>query len=84
MRILRIALFAIVIPLLFTVSRQVSRARGDEPLPGVAAALGVLAVIFLVRAAVTEWGSGPEYTVQKDLLWGFGGGALIAIALQWL
>ena len=84
MRFLRIAFFSAIVPILSTLSQQVSRARGNEPVAGTAAALGVIATLFLVRAAVTEWGRGPEYTLQKDLLWGIGGGALIAAALQWL
>ena len=84
MRLLRIVLFASAIPILSAVSQQVSRARGNEPVAGTAAALAVVAVLFLVRAAITEWGSGTERALQKDLLWGIGGGALVAAALQWL
>ncbi|MBI3783207.1 MAG: hypothetical protein HY270_07385 [Deltaproteobacteria bacterium] len=84
MRFLRIALFTILVPLLSTLSQQVSRARGNEAVPGTAVALCVVGGLFLVRAAVTEWGRGAEYALQKDVLWGIGGGALIAAALQWL
>jgi hypothetical protein len=79
LRALRIAGLTLALPLLFTLSRRVSEARGNEPVPGVNWALGVLAVLFLVRAAVTEWSRGPEGNLQKDLLWGAGLGAIATI-----
>jgi hypothetical protein len=78
-RFLRIATLAIVVPVLFTWSQRVSEARGNEPVPGLSWALGVVSVLFLVRAAVTEWGRGPEDNLQKDLLWGVTAGAIITI-----
>jgi hypothetical protein len=79
LRALRIAALTIALPLLFTLSQRVSAAGGNKPVPGINWALGVLAVLFLVRAAVTEWSRGPEGKLQKDLLWGAGLGAIVTI-----
>lgn len=78
-RFLRIAAIAVVLPLLFALSQRVSEARGNEPIPGVSWALGVVAALFLVRAAVTEWSRGAEDNLQKDLLWGVATGAILTI-----
>ena len=79
LRALRIGALTCVLPLVFWVSRRVSEARGQEPVPGLSWALGVVAVLFLVRAAATEWERGPEANLQKDLLWGLAGGAILTI-----
>jgi len=79
LRALRIAALTIALPLLFSLSQRVSEAGGHEPVPGINWALGVIAVLFLVRAAVTEWSRGPEGNLQKDLLWGAGCGAIATI-----
>lgn len=78
-RALRIAAVTVVLPLLFALSQRVSEAGGHEPVPGINWALGVLSVIFLVRAAVAERFRGPEANLQKDLLWGVAAGAIAAI-----
>ncbi len=79
MRPLRIGAIALALPLLFMLSQRVAAARGQPPLPGMSWALGVLCVLFLVRALVTEWTRGPEANVQKDLLWGLAAGAIVTI-----
>ena len=53
-------------------------------MPGTAAALFVVGGLFLVRALATESARGDDYALQKDFLWGIGGGALIAAAMQWM
>jgi hypothetical protein len=78
-RALRIVAVAAVLPLLFSVSQRVSEARGNPPIPGINWALGVLSVIFLVRAAVTERFRGAEVNLQKDVLWGVAAGGFITI-----
>jgi hypothetical protein len=78
-RALRIAAVTAVLPLLFAVSQRVSEARGTPPVPGINWALGVLSLIFLVRAAVTERFRGPEMTAQKDVLWGVAAGGIVTI-----
>lgn len=78
-RALRIAAVTVVLPLLFAVSQRVSEAHGNEPIPGINWALGVLSVFFLVRAAVTERFRGPEMNLQKDVLWGVAAGGIVTI-----
>ena len=84
MRLVRIALFAAALPLLFSLSQAIAEARGQSPLPGTSLALGALSLLFLVRAAVTEWSRGPEANLQKDLLWGVAAGGLATILLRFL
>ncbi len=79
LRVLRIAAVTVVLPLLFAVSQRVSAARGNPPVPGINWALGVLSIIFLVRAVVTERFRGPEMNLQKDVLWGVGLGGVVTI-----
>ncbi len=83
-RVLRIGVIALVLPVLFAVSQRVSAARGQAPLPGLSWALGALSALFLVRAAVTEWGRGPDADLQKDLLWGVAAGGILTILSRWL
>ena len=78
-RAIRILLFAGALVFVFNLSRQVSELRGNEPVPGLEWSLGALSVVFLVRAAVTEYWRGPEANLMKDLLWGLGGGGIAAI-----
>ena len=78
-RALRIAAVTLVLPILFAVSQRVSERRGNPPIPGINWALGVLLVIFLVRAAVTERFQGPEMNRQKDVLWGVVAGCVVTI-----
>jgi hypothetical protein len=78
-RALRIAAVTGVLPLLFAVSQRVSERRGNPPIPGINWALGVLLVIFLVRAVVTERVRGPEINLQKDVLWGVVAGSIVTI-----
>jgi hypothetical protein len=67
---------------IFALSRQATAARGGEDLPGISWTLGVLSLIFLASAAVTERSRGPEANMQKDLLWGLGAGAAILVMLR--
>jgi len=83
-RFLRITLIAFVLPVLFATSQRISEARGNEPVPGLSYAVGVLAVLFLVRAFVTEHMRGPEANLQKDLLWGLAAGAIATIISRFM
>jgi hypothetical protein len=84
LRALRITVIGMALPVLFTVSQRVSEARGNEPLPGTSWALGVLAVLFLVRAFVSERSQGVETALQKDFLWGLAAGGFLTILTRWL
>lgn len=79
LRALRIAACTVVLPLLFTLSQRISEARGNEPVPGINWALGVVSALFLVRAVVTERFRGSEANVQKDLFWGVAIGGIVTI-----
>jgi hypothetical protein len=83
LRVLRIGLVAGALILLYNLSQQVAEIRGNEPVPGVAWSLAALSAVFLLRAAVTEYGRGPEADLQKDFLWGLGSGGLLAILSRW-
>ena len=74
LRVLRIAAFAILLALAFELSQRVAAASRQEQLEGLEFALGALALVFFIRALVTEYGRGPEANLQKDLQWGVGTG----------
>jgi len=78
-RLLRIAAFAIALPLAFDLSQRVAAASGNEPAPGILWALGALTILFFLRALATEYGGGPEANLQKDLQWGIAIGGAITI-----
>jgi hypothetical protein len=69
-RAARIAAFAVGLPYAFALSRRVGEASGNPPVDGMAWAVGVLGVIFLLRGFATEVSRGPEADFQKDLQWG--------------
>jgi hypothetical protein len=81
-RILRIGAVALVVPLAFALSRRVSEASANPQAPGYFWAVGVLSVLFLIRAAVTEWSHGPEANGMKDLLWGVAAGGLLTVLIR--
>lgn len=78
-RALRIVLVAGALVFLFNLSQDLSALRGNPPVPGLEWSLGVLSLVFLFRAAVTEYGRGPDANLQKDFLWGLGSGGFLAI-----
>ncbi|MGH7786832.1 MAG: hypothetical protein ACRERC_08190 [Candidatus Binatia bacterium] len=78
-RLLRIAGFALALPFAFSLSQQAAELRGGEQAPGMLIAVGVLSVVFLLRALASEYGSGPEANLQKDLQWGLAVGGVITI-----
>ena len=79
LRILRAAAVAIVVPVLFVASQRATLARGGEPLPGISVALGVVSVIFIVSALMSERLRGSEANLQNDMLWGLGVGGILTI-----
>jgi hypothetical protein len=84
LRVLRIVAIGASVPALFAMSQEVARARGQEPAPGLVAALAVLAGLLLVRAYVSEKYRGPEFVLHNDLQWGLAIGAASAVALRFL
>ena len=82
LRLLRIAAVAGGLTYLFHLSQQAGAVRGNEVVPGRLWAIGVVSLLLLVRAIVTERTRGPEDTLQKDLLWGLSAGGVVTILLQ--
>ncbi len=82
MRAFRIILIASVFALLFRLSQWAGEVRGNEPVPGLSWAIGVLSVLFLVRAVVTEMARGAEMNLQKDFLWGLSIGGVVTVGLR--
>jgi hypothetical protein len=83
-RALRVGAVAVVLPIAFEISQRVGEARGNERLPGVLIALGVLSLLFLLRAAVSEATPGAASPGQRDLQWGLGIGCVVTIVSQLL
>jgi hypothetical protein len=83
-RLLRIAVVTVALPVLFEISQRVGEARGNPRLPGVLVALGVLSVLFLLRAFVSEATPGAASSAQRDVLWGLGLGGVVTILSQLL
>lgn len=69
-RTFRISGIALTLAILFRLSRDVSRAWGNEEAPGYTVALGVVTLLFLIRAVATEYGRKELPDTQKDILWG--------------
>jgi hypothetical protein len=81
-RLLRILAVTLGFAFIFALSRQATAVRGGEDLPGISWTLGMLSLIFLASATVTERMRGPEANMQKDLLWGLGTGGLLTILVR--
>jgi hypothetical protein len=79
LRLLRVAVVGAGISTLFALSRQATLARGEEELPGMVWAIGLLTAIFLVSAVINERRRGPEANLQKDGLWGLAVGGLFTV-----
>jgi hypothetical protein len=82
LRLLRITGFAATLVYLFNLSHQASLARGNEEVPGMLWAIGVLSFLFLVRAFVSETMPDGPGLVQRDLLWGLSAGGIVTILLR--
>ena len=79
LRFLRVAVVAAGMSTLFALSRQATLARGGEELPGTLWAIGVLSLIFLASAFISERRRGAEANLQKDGLWGLALGGVITL-----
>ena len=64
---------------LFHLSHRAGIERGNEELPGMLVAIGVLSLLFFVRALVTETTQAGGSTFQRDFLWGLTAGGVITI-----
>jgi len=82
LRALRVVGFAATLTYLFQVSHEASIARGNEDLPGMLWAVGVLSILFLIRAFLSEVMPDGPNSLQRDLLWGLGTGGFATILLR--
>lgn len=78
-RPIRIIGAAVLLAFLFRVSQRVGSAWGHESVEGYNVALGVVSLLFLVRAAATEYAGGRAADYQKDILWGLSLGAFVSM-----
>jgi hypothetical protein len=78
-RLVRIAVIAIALPLLFNLSQRVSTANGQEAPAGIVWALAALSLLFFLRALASEYSKTPQPEYQKDLQWGLAAGGVLAI-----
>ncbi|HYC53878.1 MAG TPA: hypothetical protein VEL28_02955 [Candidatus Binatia bacterium] len=81
-RLVRVSLFAAILAFLFHLSREASRARGIEDLPGMLWAIGMLGVVFVLRAVALEILPTRASATEKDLMWGLGLGVAITILIR--
>ena len=81
-RTVRIVGIATLIAFLFRVSQQVGEAWGNTDVEGYAVALGVVALLFFVRAAATEYAGKDVPIAQKDILWGLSLGAFVSMVAK--
>lgn len=81
LRLVRIGGICTGIAYLFRLSHEAGIARGNEEVPGMLAAIGVVSLLFLVRAILAEF-QGPASDLQKDLLWGLTAGGVITILMR--
>jgi hypothetical protein len=82
MRVVRIGAVALLLPVLFNLSREVGERSGNPPVEGLPWAIGVLAVIFTLRALAGEATLGAEYILRKDFSWGLAAGCALTALMQ--
>jgi hypothetical protein len=82
LRAVRIAAVALLLPLLFGLSRQVGERSANPPIEGLPWAIGVLAVVFALRAFAVEATLGAEHGLRKDFSWGLSAGCGLTALVQ--
>lgn len=83
-RTVRILGVATLLAFLFRLSQQVAEAWGHPPVEGYSVALGVVTVLFLIRASATEYAGKDIPLHQKDILWGISLGAFLSLLTRLL
>jgi|GEM_PF-1743483 len=81
LRSLRIGGICAAVIYAFRRSHEAGIARGNEEVPGMLAAIGVVSLLFFIRALLAEF-QGPASDVQKDLLWGLTAGGVLTILMR--
>jgi len=82
LRSARIVAVGLGLAFLFRLSHQASIARGQEPVAGMSWAIGIISLLFLVRAVIMERTRDARDNLQKDLLWGLSLGGLLTVLLR--
>jgi len=81
-RTVRILGIATTIAFLFRLSRELSESWGNEQVEGYSVAVGVVALLFFVRAVVSEYAAKDVPVAQKDILWGLSLGAFVTLVAR--
>ncbi|HYB97842.1 MAG TPA: hypothetical protein VEC57_01795 [Candidatus Limnocylindrales bacterium] len=81
-RLIRISGVAGILAFLFHLSREASRARGNDDLPGMLWAIGVLGVLFVLRAVALEILPSRASATEKDVMWGLALGVAVTILVR--
>jgi len=79
LRTIRIIGTATILASLFRLSQQISQAWGQETVGGYTVALAIVSMLFLVRAAITEFAGREVHVIQRDILWGLSLGAFVSM-----
>jgi hypothetical protein len=82
LRTVRIVGIATLIAVLFRLSQRVGAAWGNEEVGGYSVALGVVSLLFFVRAVVTEYTGKDVPAARKDILWGLSLGAFVSMVAR--
>ena len=80
-RLFRIIAIAVGFFIAFNLSQAATKAREGATLPGMTWTIGLLSMLFLISAIISERTQGPEANGRKDLMWGLASGG-IAIVLS--
>jgi hypothetical protein len=57
----------------------VSKAWGNEDVQGYSVALGVVSLLFFIRAASVEFATTNVHEAQRDIIWGLSLGAFLSM-----
>jgi hypothetical protein len=82
LRLARIAGVMIAFVIAFTMSQRATLAREGETVPGIAWAIGVLSMFFLISAFVSERFQESVPVTRRDMLWGLGIGGVGIVAYR--
>jgi hypothetical protein len=84
-RVVRVTAIAAALAYGFHLSREASIARGNEDVPGMLVAIGILSGLFFIRAIISEMTPDANRSVfSKDVLWGLSAGGAATIVLRLL
>ena len=82
LRAVRIVSVATLLAFVFRLSQQLSRSWGNSEVEGYTVAIGVVTLLFTIRAAATEYTRNRTTVVQRDILWGISLGAFLSFVAR--